>query len=85
MGLATVKAVLHFWCGVPPGMRATSSREKVNWPVETGNAAAKVGKLGATIASILGDLKPEAVYFTATNGLHPIDEGRCHESPGADT
>ena len=41
---------------------------KVNIPVESGNAAAKAGKLGATIQSILADLKPEAVYFTATNG-----------------
>ena len=37
---------------------------KVNIPVESGNAAAKAGKLGATIQSILADLKPEAVYFT---------------------
>lgn len=41
---------------------------KVNIPVESGNAAAKTGKLGATIQSILADLKPEAVYFTDTNG-----------------
>jgi hypothetical protein len=41
---------------------------KVNMPVEAGNAAAKAGKLGATIASILAELKPEAVYFTADNG-----------------
>ena len=41
---------------------------KVNIPVESGNAAAKAGKLGATIQSILGDLKPEAVYFTDNNG-----------------
>ena len=37
-------------------------------PVEAGNAAAKAGKLGATIQSILADLKPEAVYFTDSNG-----------------
>jgi hypothetical protein len=37
-------------------------------PVESGNAAAKAGKLGATIQSILEDLKPEAVYFTDNNG-----------------
>ncbi|MGH7875546.1 MAG: DUF3303 family protein [Candidatus Binatia bacterium] len=42
---------------------------KVNIPVESGNAAAKTGKLGATIQSILADLKPEAVYFTDDNGL----------------
>ena len=41
---------------------------KVNIPVETGNAAAKAGKLGTTIQSILADLKPEAVYFTDDNG-----------------
>jgi hypothetical protein len=37
-------------------------------PVESGNVAAKAGKLGATIQSILEDLKPEAVYFTDNNG-----------------
>jgi hypothetical protein len=41
---------------------------KVNIPVEAGNAAAKAGKLGATMQSILADLKPEAVYFTDDNG-----------------
>ena len=41
---------------------------KVNIPVEPGNTAAKAGKLGATIQSILADLKPEAVYFTDSNG-----------------
>jgi Domain of unknown function (DUF3303) len=41
---------------------------KVNIPVETGNAAAKAGKLGETIQSILEDLKPEAAYFTDENG-----------------
>jgi hypothetical protein len=41
---------------------------KVNIPVESGNAAAKAGKLGATIQSILTDLKPEAVYFTDDKG-----------------
>ena len=41
---------------------------KVNIPVESGNAAAKAGKLGATIQSILADLKPEAVYFTDNDG-----------------
>ena len=41
---------------------------KVNMPVEAGNAVAKAGKLGATIASILAELKPEAAYFTADNG-----------------
>ena len=41
---------------------------KISIPVEAGNAAAKAGKLGATIQSILADLKPEAVYFTDNNG-----------------
>lgn len=41
---------------------------KVNIPVEAGNAAAKAGKLGATIQSILAEVKPEAVYFTDNNG-----------------
>ena len=41
---------------------------KVNIPVDAGNAAARAGKLGSTIQSILADLKPEAVYFTADNG-----------------
>lgn len=41
---------------------------KITIPVETGNAAAKAGKLGTTIQSILADLKPEAAYFTDYNG-----------------
>ena len=41
---------------------------KVNIPVDAGNAAAKAGKLGEMIQSILADLKPEAVYFTDDNG-----------------
>jgi uncharacterized protein DUF3303 len=41
---------------------------KANIPVEAGNQAARAGKLGATIQSILADLKPEAVYFTDDNG-----------------
>jgi hypothetical protein len=41
---------------------------KVTIPVESGNAAAKAGKLGATIQNILADLKPEAVYFTDNEG-----------------
>src|SRR5438270_921923 len=41
---------------------------KVNIPVETGNAAAKAGKLGSIIQSILAEQKPEAAYFTDNNG-----------------
>ena len=41
---------------------------KVTIPVESGNAAARAGKLGATIQSILADLKPEAVYLMDDNG-----------------
>jgi len=41
---------------------------KVSIPVKSGNAAAKAGKLGKTIQSILADLKPEAAYFTDNNG-----------------
>jgi hypothetical protein len=41
---------------------------KVNIPVEAGNTAAKAGKLGETIQSILSEMKPEAVYFTDDKG-----------------
>jgi hypothetical protein len=41
---------------------------KVNFPVETGNALAKAGKLSSTLQSILAELKPEAAYFLADNG-----------------
>ena len=41
---------------------------KVNIPVETGNAAAKSGKLATKIQSILDELKPEAAYFTDDKG-----------------
>ena len=41
---------------------------KVNIPVETGNAAAKAGKLGSTIHSILADMKPQAAYFSDSDG-----------------
>jgi hypothetical protein len=41
---------------------------KVNIPVESGNAAAKAGKLGVLIQSILAEQKPEAAYFTDDNG-----------------
>ena len=41
---------------------------KVSMPVEAGNEAAKKGKLGEIIASILAEQKPEAAYFTEING-----------------
>ena len=41
---------------------------KVIMDVDAGNRLAKAGKLGTTIQSILADLKPEAAYFTDTNG-----------------
>jgi hypothetical protein len=41
---------------------------KVNIPVETGNAAAKAGKLSTIIQSILAELKPEAAYFSDEHG-----------------
>lgn len=41
---------------------------RVTIPVESGNAAARAGKLGSTIQSILEDLKPEAAYFTDYDG-----------------
>jgi len=41
---------------------------KVTIPAESGNAAAKAGRLGETIQSILTDLKPEAVYFSDSDG-----------------
>ncbi len=41
---------------------------RVSIPVETGNAAAREGTLGATIQRILDDLKPEAAYFSEDEG-----------------
>ena len=41
---------------------------KVVIPVEKGNEAAKAGKLGQTIQSILEELKPESAYFTSIDG-----------------
>ena len=41
---------------------------KVQWDIDKGNALIRSGKLGPTMEAILGDLKPEAVYFTTTDG-----------------
>ena len=41
---------------------------KVSMSVEAGNAAVKNGTLGATIQSILEEMKPEAAYFAEENG-----------------
>jgi hypothetical protein len=41
---------------------------KVNIPVGPGNKAAKAGKLGTIIQSILAELKPEAAYFSDDKG-----------------
>jgi len=41
---------------------------KVSMPVEAGNAAVLNGTLGKTIEKVLGEIKPEAVYFVAENG-----------------
>jgi hypothetical protein len=41
---------------------------KVSIPVEAGNEAARKGRLGETIAAILAEQKPEAVYFLDQNG-----------------
>jgi len=41
---------------------------KVSIPVDGGNSAARAGKLGSTIRSILEELKPEAAYFFEDEG-----------------
>jgi len=41
---------------------------KVTIPNDAGNAAARAGTLGSTIQKILDEQKPEAAYFTDSNG-----------------
>ncbi|MCH7930410.1 MAG: hypothetical protein IIA73_04155 [Proteobacteria bacterium] len=41
---------------------------KAIFDVESGNSLARDGRLGATIQSILEELKPEAAYFLAEDG-----------------
>lgn len=38
---------------------------KVQIPMHAGNKVAREGTLASTMQSILGELKPEAAYFTA--------------------
>ncbi len=40
----------------------------VEFPVEPFNTLVRNGTAGATIQKVLGDVKPEAAYFTARNG-----------------
>jgi len=40
----------------------------VEMPTETANAAIRSGEFGPFVQKILGELKPEAAYFTETNG-----------------
>lgn len=41
---------------------------KVTFPVEKSNEAMKTGKLQKALKSIVDEIKPEAVYFTADRG-----------------
>jgi hypothetical protein len=40
----------------------------VEFPVEPFNTMVRKGTAGATIQKVLGDIKPEAAYFTTRNG-----------------
>ena len=42
---------------------------KAHLDVEAANVLARQGKLGSTIQSILEELKPEAAYFVADEGM----------------
>ena len=41
---------------------------QVVMPVETANAAIRTGEFAPFIQKVVADLKPEAAYFTETNG-----------------
>ena len=41
---------------------------KFTFPVETGNAAVRSGKVGKVMQQIVEDLKPEAAYFYPLDG-----------------
>jgi hypothetical protein len=41
----------------------------VAFPVEPFNSLVREGRAGAVIGEILGELKPEAAYFTAVDGM----------------
>jgi hypothetical protein len=41
---------------------------KVQIPNDAGNKIVKEGTLASTMQSVLGELKPEAVYFSTVNG-----------------
>lgn len=41
---------------------------KAEWDIEAGNKVMREGKMPEVIESILEDIKPEAVYFLASNG-----------------
>ncbi len=41
---------------------------KANLPNDSANELARKGKLGSTIQAIVGEMKPEAAYFTEDEG-----------------
>lgn len=41
---------------------------QVVMPIETANAAIRAGQFAPFVQKVLADLKPEAAYFTETNG-----------------
>ena len=42
---------------------------KAQWPVKAANAAIKDGDMPETLRSILDEVKPEAAYFLASEGM----------------